>query len=538
MSIVTRILAKQGLISEADINVVNERELVSKGKVTEKQYARAVAISTQLDLVDLSTLEISDSVLNSVPDSLKRRHEVLPIKLENQVLTLAVVDPKNLSALDDVNSSGNFRDIKMVVAPRDEMEVALSKYVHTREEMSALATFLQDDQEGEKEVVLEADSNEPIVKFVNLLIRRAIEERASDIHIEPGEFNVEIRYRIDGVLHKIETTPKHLQDTIISRVKIMSGINIAEKRLPQDGRISLCFNNKTLDLRVATLPTIFGEKIVMRILDTSSLSFNLADSHFNEKNLKIYQKSFKKPNGLILVTGPTGSGKSTTLYTTLSAINSPEVNVITIEDPVEYKLAGINQIQVNHAANLSFAEALRSILRADPDVILVGEIRDKETARASIEASLTGHLVLSTLHTNDAPSALTRLTDMGIESFLVGSSVSVVVAQRLVRRLCSKCKKLSSRDLGEFSAVFSKNDAIYEKVGCKDCSYTGYNGRLAIHEVMEVSPEIEKLVSNKASSTDIKNQALVEGMIELREDGWEEVRKGNTSIEEVLRVVG
>ncbi len=381
------------------------------------------------------------------------------------------------------------------------------------------------------------------MRYVNLLVTQAITDRASDIHIEPAEHDLRVRYRIDGVLHETQRSPKQIQQGVISRVKIMSDIDIAERRKPQDGRMSVVHNGRKIDLRVATLPTVWGEKIVMRILDNSTASLDLRDLSFLDENYETYKESYTKPYGMILVTGPTGSGKSTTLYATLNAVSKPEINVITVEDPVEYRLPGINQVQVNPKAGLTFAGALRSILRSDPDVVLLGEIRDHETAQIAIEAALTGHLVLSTLHTNDAPSAITRLTEMGIEPFLVGSALDAVVAQRLARRLCGKCKVPYQPSPEEMAAARfpwvpgEPLPELFRPGGCVTCSKTGYRGRLALHEVMRVTEEIERHAVAHSSSADIAATAVAQGMISLRNDGWQKVALGQTSIEEIMRVV-
>jgi type IV pilus assembly protein PilB len=391
--------------------------------------------------------------------------------------------------------------------------------------------------------VKEITEDAPIVKYVNLLITQAIQDRASDIHLEPTEHDLRVRYRIDGVLHEIMRSPKAIQSGVISRLKIMADINIAERRIPQDGRLSVTANGKKIDLRVATLPTVWGEKIVMRILDNSTARLTLNDLGFSQGNYERFGESFVKPYGMILVTGPTGSGKSTTLYATLNIVSKPEVNVITVEDPVEYRLPGINQVQVNTKAGLTFAAALRSILRSDPDVVLIGEIRDHETAQIAVEAALTGHLVLSTLHTNDAPSAVTRLTEMGIEPFLVGSALDCVLAQRLTRRLCSKCKEAyepEPADLDRVGFPWTPGEELpilHRPVGCSACAKTGYKGRVALHEVMKVSETIERHTVDRVSAAVIGETARAEGMATLRMDGWLKVLDGVTSIEEVLRVV-
>ena len=387
------------------------------------------------------------------------------------------------------------------------------------------------------------EDDAPIVRFVNLLISQGIQDLASDIHIEPGEYDMGVRYRIDGVMHEMQRAPKNIQNGVISRLKIMADIDIAERRRPQDGRMSVSHGGRKIDLRVATLPTVWGEKVVMRILDNSSSGMNMDDLHLLPRNFEVYKKSYSKPYGMILVTGPTGSGKSTTLYTTLTAVARPEINVITVEDPVEYRMKGINQVQVNPKAGLTFASALRSILRSDPDVVLLGEIRDHETALIAIEASLTGHLVLSTLHTNDAPSAVTRLIEMGIEPFLVGSALDAVVAQRLARRLCDRCRQSYQHDPYELTNLNVGYDpstpppTLYRAVGCTSCSKTGYRGRIAIQEVMTVTEDIERLAVARASSAEIARLARAQGMLTLREDGWAKAQMGLTTVEEILRVV-
>ncbi|MBC9925928.1 MULTISPECIES: GspE/PulE family protein [unclassified Leucobacter] len=520
-----------------------ENELVARGHLTNEQVALAIAVSAGLPFVDLANATVDrDAVLLLAPE-LCRRHQVLGIQANTRRITVAVVDPDDVIALDDISSSIGLA-VQVVVAARDAMATALDRYVRLDDQIADLTTALDNEASNALTVnsteSLEDDGDDaPIVRFVNLIISQAIQDRASDIHIDPGDRSLRVRYRIDGVLHDTQEASPAIKDGVISRLKIMSGIDIAEKRRPQDGRISVTHNGRSIDLRVATLPTVWGEKIVMRILDNSAATLSIKDLGMSAHNLDEYSRSFTRPHGMILVTGPTGSGKSTTLYTTLSEIARPEINVITIEDPVEYRMEGIAQMQVNPRAGLTFASALRSILRGDPDVVLVGEIRDGETAQTSVEAALTGHLVLSTLHTNDAPSAITRLIEMGIEPFLVASAIDSVVAQRLARRLCVECRVMKPADpvlLGELGFSAPEGARIGEPVGCARCAGTGYRGRVALHEVMVISETIERHAVARSSGLEIRKSALAEGMIPLREDGWQKVLKGITSIEEVLRV--
>lgn len=521
------------------------RALVESGIISSLQLARARAAHAKLPFVDLLDYPVDRVAVATVSAAICRRHEVLPIAVSMNRLVLAMVNPGNVIALDDVIEASHMR-VNPVVVDRPDLLAAIERYHRADDELSNLTTTLQEEQAPEENALGASDSLEddaPIVRFVNLLVSQAIQDKASDIHIEPAEHSLGVRYRIDGVLHEMQRAPKNIQNGVISRLKIMADIDIAERRKPQDGRMSVSHGGRHIDLRVATLPTVWGEKVVMRILDNSSTSMSLQDLNLLEGNFAAYRKSYSKPYGMILITGPTGSGKSTTLYTTLHTVARPEINVITVEDPVEYRMPGINQVQVNPKAGLTFASALRSILRSDPDVVLIGEIRDHETAQIAIEAALTGHLVLSTLHTNDAPSAVTRLTEMGIEPFLVGSALDCVVAQRLARRLCDRCKAPDVRDSAELmrlrfsSPLDIEPPVIYKPVGCPSCSTTGYRGRIAVHEVMTVSEEIERLTVAHASSADIAAAAREQGMITLREDGWTKVRMGLTSIEEILRVV-
>ena len=521
-------------------------ELLDRGDITPSQIASARAAQAGLPFVELLDYPIDRAAVAMVPPAMCRRHEVLPIGIVANTLMLAMVDPGDVFALDDVRAASRMQ-ARPVVAERSDLRAAIDRYHRADGELVSLSSELEES--SGTDLVLSTTQQEaseddaPIVRFVNLLISQGIQDHASDIHIEPGEFELRVRYRIDGVLHEMQTAPKAVTNGVISRLKIMSDIDIAERRKPQDGRMSVSHGGRTIDLRVATLPTVFGEKVVMRILDNTVTGMGMEELRLLPHNFEAYRSSYTKPYGMILVTGPTGSGKSTTLYTTLHAVAKPEINVITVEDPVEYRMKGINQVQVNPKAGLTFATALRSILRSDPDVVLLGEIRDQETAQIAIEAALTGHLVLSTLHTNDAPSAITRLIEMDIEPFLVGSALDCVVAQRLARRLCDRCREPfqpNGQELLDMNIGFDPSQPIptlFRAVGCTNCSKTGYRGRIGIHEVMLVTEDIERLAVARASAAEIGRVARSQGMLTLREDGWAKVQMGMTSLEEIMRVV-
>ena len=525
------------------------RVLIELGFVNEAALVAILADQLGLEFIDLTEAHIDASAVTMVPEATARRHNCIPVRFdEQQRLVVAMADPANVVAIDDIRALTK-RDVKAIVATKVDVLAAIQRHYRIDRTAETLAEEAAAEKEAEDkslEVISAKAGSEdaPIIKLVNLLITQAANDRASDIHIEPDEKTLRVRFRIDGVLHEVMSPPKSVQAGITSRLKIMADINIAERRIPQDGRISVVVQGKAIDIRVATLPTVHGEKIVMRLLDKSSVLLQLQDLGFLPQNFTRFEQSYRKPYGMILVTGPTGSGKSTTLYATLNILNRPEVNIITVEDPVEYQLPGVNQVQTNNKAGLTFASALRSILRSDPDIVLIGEIRDRETAQISIEAALTGHLVLSTLHTNDAPSALTRLVEMGIEPFLVASSLDCVLAQRLARKLCERCKEPyapSAEELTTARFPFDPEEELpklYRGVGCTACGNTGYKGRMAIHEVMTVTEDIERLLTEQhASSEDIARHAHEQGMLSLRMDGMEKVRMGLTSIEEIFRVV-
>jgi len=452
-----------------------------------------------------------------------------------------MADPADVVAVDDVRSRTG-RDVTLVVASRAELLAALDRAAGTGGELDELSSSLRRPEPAEAAAVREIVDEAPIVKFVNLLISRAVADRASDIHLEPTEGDLRVRFRIDGVLHDVMRSPRTITAGVTSRLKILAEVDIAERRLPQDGRMTVHTGGRTVELRVATLPTVWGEKMVLRILDNAAPLLSLADLGFAPGTLATWERAAARPYGMLLVTGPTGSGKSTTLYGTVNVVSRPEVNVITVEDPVEYRIPGINQVQVNAKAGLTFARALRSILRSDPDVVLLGEIRDHETARIAVEAALTGHLVLSTLHTNDAPSAVTRLVEMGIEPFLVASALDCVLAQRLARRLCERCTMPYDATEAAAAAVGWPADlpvpaVLHRPVGCPACAGTGYRGRVALHEVMPLGEELERLTVERAGGEALGRAARARGMRPLREDGLDKVARGLTTVEEVLRVV-
>jgi type IV pilus assembly protein PilB len=549
------ILVDEGLIDseKLDLALVEQdrterrlgRILVDMGLVREQDLVAALAKQMGLLFVDLSDFQIDPAAATLLPESVAQRYRALPIGYDaDGRLLVAMADPANLFALDDIRTMTGL-EINVVVATAADIESAIrrhGKLDHSVEEVASEAALAAEDEAVDSDRIVAAEDG-PIIRMVNLLITQAIGDRASDVHIEPTERDVRIRYRVDGVLHEVMRSPKNIQAGLISRMKVMADLNIAERRIPQDGRVGLQVAGKQIDLRVATLPTVYGEKVVVRILDKSSVLLKLDDLGFLPEAFARYEDAYTKPYGAILVTGPTGSGKSTTLYATLNIVNKIDRNIITVEDPVEYRLSGINQMQVHPRAGLTFASALRSILRADPDIVLVGEIRDHETAQIAVEAALTGHLVLSSMHTNNAPSALPRLVEMGVEPYLVASAIDCVVAQRLVRTLCTRCREPYRPEPSELRTAGYPEESVasigelFRPVGCSWCGKTGYRGRVGLYEVMPMSEELERLTVARASSVEMARSAAADGMIGLRQDGLEKARLGVTSIEEVLRVV-
>jgi type IV pilus assembly protein PilB len=547
-----QILIEQGLITPAQLEQALEehrktpkslgRVLIDLQLIKEADLVRALAEQVGLEFVDLADYHIDPSSTMLLPDALARRYRAIPIGERDGKLLVAMSDPANVYALDDIRTITN-RDVQPVVATAADVEQAIQKFAGMDGQVEALASQASEQLETDEEQLESALEEAPIVKLVQAIMTQAVGDRASDVHIEPTERDVRVRFRVDGVLHDVMHSPKNIQGGLISRLKVMADLNIAEKRVPQDGRISMRVGGRTLDLRVATLPTVYGEKIVIRVLDKSQALLRLEDLGFSDDSYKRFSASFSKPYGAILVTGPTGSGKSTTMYATLNILNEEDRNIITVEDPVEYRLDGVNQMQVNPKAGLTFASALRSILRADPDIVLIGEIRDKETATIAIEAALTGHLVLSSLHTNDAASAISRLVEMEVETFLVASAIDCVVAQRLFRVLCERCKEAYKPEHSELMAagypewLIPEIETLYRPTGCSACSNTGYRGRAGLYEVMPMTEEIQRLTVDRASADELRKVAIEQGMMTLRDDGLEKARMGRTSIGEIARVV-
>ncbi|HCG99729.1 MAG: type II secretion system protein GspE [Candidatus Aquicultor primus] len=519
-----------------------ERQLVDLGYISEAEIAKNFAKQLNLGYVDLAGYDINPQAAALISNEHIRRYNVIPINLKDDYLVVAMADPTNIFAIDDLHVMTGF-DITPVVTGETDLINAINKFCTNDDVVEEAIESISEDfadiaaRSGEERDAEEA----PVVKLVKLIVTEAVRERASDIFIEPQEYDLRVRYRIDGVLHEIMRSPKQIQAGIISRIKIMSGMDIAERRLPQDGRFGLVIDKRPIDFRVASLPTIYGEQLILRVLEKESISMNLDDLGFLSEDLKRFKESFTKPYGAILITGPTGSGKTTTLYGVLNLINSDASNLITVEDPVEYRLHGINQVQVNAKTGLTFASALRSILRQDPDIVMIGEIRDEETATIAVESALTGHLVLSTLHTNGAPAALTRLVEMGIEPFLVSTAVDCIVAQRLARKLCTKCREQfvpTEPELKGAGFVIDGNEpkVLYRARGCKSCGETGYHGRIGLYEVMRMSETIERLLVGDVTAEQIAKVAATEGMSTLHQDGLAKVKLGWTSIEEVERV--
>jgi type IV pilus assembly protein PilB len=544
MGLATKEQVDEAMALQAETRKRVGQLLLEQGTISLIDLTKALASKFGVPFLDLTAINIDPSAAHLIEDKLARRYSAIPVRFVEDRLLVAMADPQNLLALQDLEILTGY-SILAAISSEEDIFKAISQVYRERDvgenaEERALSAELDADVSDIRDATEEA----PVVKLVNNVIAQSVDDGASDIHFEPQAKELVVRFRIDGVLHEVMAVPRRMQSGVLSRLKIMSDLDIAERRVPQDGRIGLMVGGKPIDMRVATLPTVYGEKVVMRLLDKSNVMLDLKDLGFAPKALKRFTRSFTKPYGAILVTGPTGSGKSTTLYAALNILNSTEKNVITVEDPVEYRLTGINQVQVNTRAGMTFAAALRSILRCDPDIVMIGEIRDRETAQIAVESALTGHLVLSTLHTNDAPGALSRLTEMGIEPFLTASAVDCVLAQRLARRLCKTCKEpyTATREMlrkNDFPPeVLDRDDVtLYRAKGCSRCNTTGYKGRLGLYEVMIVSEAVRRLTVERKSSDEISRVAEAEGMKSLREDGIDKVLQGLTSVEEIARVI-
>lgn len=547
-----KILVQSGLLTErqlesaiAEAGDLSLTQAVVMSKLaSETDIAKAVASQTGLDYVDIAMLEIDANASTLLSPDLANRYGVLPIAFDQGKLVVAMSDPANIFAIDDLRIVTGY-DVKPVVAAEGELKHAIDKYIGMQDSVDDMVGDVADSlSTGVSRTEAEAEAGEESVvsKLLNLVVTEAIHQGAGDIYLEPQEKDLRVRFRIDGVCQEVMRSPKKIQAQLISRVKISSGMDIAERRVPQDGRFGVVLDGHAVDFRVAVLPTVRGEMSVMRLLRHDSIMMSLADLGFLEKPLAMISDALSKPYGAILVTGPTGSGKSTTLYAAINESNDPTTNLITVEDPVEYRLEGLSQVQVHERAGLTFASALRSILRQDPDTVMIGEIRDVETATIAIEAALTGHLVLSTLHTNTAPSAITRLTEMGVEPFLTVSAINCVVAQRLARRLCAECKEAyvpEEEALRRIDFPFTPGSppTLYRPVGCKKCNKIGYKGRMGVHEVLNMTEALEKLAVEHASADELARQAIEDGMIPLRQDGFQKVLAGTTSLEEILRII-
>jgi len=524
--------------------------LVKMSFIEEDKLLKFLSQHYGIPAIDLSKVQIDPAVTKLVPVEVVHKHHVIPVKRSGATLSLAMADPTNVFAVDDIKFMTGYEIEPMIASDAAVMAAIAKSYdVSSKQLQTVLKDMETLDADASLSVVHEeeVDINQlkaevedaPVVKLANLILVEAIKKKVSDIHIEPYEKSFRVRYRLDGSLYEVMAPPKKLQAALTSRLKIMANLDIAERRLPQDGRIKMKFEDKEVDLRVSSLPCLFGEKIVMRLLDKSNLTLDLTKLGFEPNALENFMKAIGSPYGMVLVTGPTGSGKTTTLYSALNYINTIDVNIMTAEDPVEYNLMGINQVQMKDEIGLNFAAALRSFLRQDPDIIMVGEIRDYETAEIGVKAALTGHLVLSTLHTNDAPSTINRLLNMGIEPFLVASSVVLILAQRLVRRVCKDCKEVEKVPVetlvkGGMSEEQAKSAVCYKGKGCQTCSDTGYKGRVALYEVMPIGEEVRELVLQGASADEIKKRAIGAGMKTLRMSGLAKVREGLTTLEEVV----
>ncbi|MGO4494350.1 GspE/PulE family protein [Paenibacillus sp. 2RAB27] len=543
------LLVESGLISEEQLkNALREQKelnmrlgdvLITRNYITEQQLIEVLEFQLGIPHIQLYRQKIETKIINIIPQRLAEQHQVLPIRTEGNKLILAMADPLDYFAIDELRMTTGFR-IEPTIASKDELQRAIKRYYGLQESVEQIMQNLTIRESEEAKPVVE-DEDSPVVKTVNQIIIQAIQIGASDIHIDPQEDSLRIRYRVDGVMRTERTLPPHMQSVIIARIKIMANMNVAERRLPQDGRVEMDIEFRKVDIRISSLPTIHGEKVVMRILDLGSTLTEIEKLGLSEHNLMLFQKGINNAHGVVLITGPTGSGKTTTLYSALSRLNNEEVNIITVEDPVEYQLQGINQVQVNSVTGLTFAKGLRTILRQDPNIVMVGEIRDVETAEIAIRAAMTGHLVLSTLHTNSAASSITRLIDMGVEPFLISSAVNCIIAQRLVRKICPGCS--TSYIPSQEETVLLEGHGYTVEIlrrgnGCGECGRSGYKGRLAIHEILAIDDTLRTMILQKRSDNDYQNYATEHGLVPMIKDGISKVIAGQTTLAEVFRVTG
>lgn len=537
------LLVESGLITDAQLDLTLAEKprdqrlgdaLLARGYITEQQLIEVLEFQLGIPHINLFRYPFDPKLFNIVPKDFAKRNLLVPLKADGDRLFVAMSDPMDYLTIEDLRLSTGFH-IETAIASKDDILRTISKYY---EDESFEDIFIDQPEETKQQEEL-TDLDSPVVRLVNQLMVSAVAQKASDIHLDPQENELVIRYRLDGMLKTERVLPKHMQGMLTARIKILANLDITEQRLPQDGRIKTTIDFRPIDLRVSTLPTIFGEKIVMRILDLSSSLSDLKKLGFNPLNLERFLEEINRPNGIVLISGPTGSGKSSTLYAALNKLNSEEVNIITVEDPVEYQLSGVNQIQVNQNVGLTFATGLRSILRQDPDIVMVGEIRDRDTVEIAIRASLTGHLVLSTIHTNDSVASITRLLDMGVEPFLVTASLNAVVAQRLIRKVCRDCGKKMPATTRE-QEIFAKRGLAINEInrgsGCASCNMTGYRGRVAIHEVLLIDDAMRELINSNATPAKIREAAVNSGTVFLIDDGLDKVKQGLTTTEEVLRV--
>ncbi|MCX8129148.1 MAG: GspE/PulE family protein [Clostridia bacterium] len=550
------ILVEVGLISDEQLKEVLSIQkgtgkklgeiLTDKGYVTKKSMIEVLEFQLGIPYVNLAIYHVEPKIVRMIPENMARKYEIVPIKFENNILTVAASDPLNAISFDDVRIYTGF-EVQPVMADGEQINSLIARHFNSQKAMEVVEEFSRANNllaKNQTAVTMESDtandvSESPAVKLINILIEQACQSDASDIHIEPQNRNVRIRFRIDGQLQDMMQSDIEILPSIVSRIKVMAGLNIAEKRLPQDGRITYKMANREVDLRISVLPAIFGEKVVIRVISKETFDYPKERLGFLPENLAAFDSILKNPHGIILVTGPTGSGKTTTLYTAIKELNKANVNIVTVEDPVESTIEGITQVPVNPKAGLSFASALRSILRQDPDIVLIGEIRDAETAEIAVRAAITGHLVLSTLHTNDAASSVARLIDMGIQPFLVSTSVVGVVAQRLVRRICTNCKESyipTDNEMEQFGPLYKEKPVFYKGRGCEVCKGTGYKGRVAVHEVMKIGAEHRQAIYKEESADILKDIAARSGMITLRENCKKLVLEGMTTYEEMIKV--